>query len=101
MIIHNFQLLVAVWLIIYLFFRFTAKSNGLEVVQVFPEEGNMGRVLPKYLSQWTTDKVKAEGVQVLPNSQVTKAALDGNKIVLSLQNGSEVRQFFSPQFGNG
>ena len=92
---------MAVWLIIYLFFRFTAKSNGLEVVQVFPEEGNMGRVLPRYLSQWTTDKVKAEGVQVLPNSQVTKAALDGDKIVLSLQNGSEVRQFFSPQFGNG
>jgi len=68
-----------------------AKSNGLEVVQVFPEEGNMGRVLPKYLSQWTTDKVKAEGVQVLPNSQVTKAALDGDKIVLSLQNGQEIK----------
>lgn len=73
----------------------TAKSNGLEVVQVFPEEGNMGRVLPKYLSQWTTDKVKAEGVQVLPNSQVTKAVLDGEKIVLSLQNGQEVIDLLS------
>ena len=71
----------------------TGKSNGLEVVQVFPEEGNMGRVLPKYLSQWTTNKVKAEGVQVLPNSQVTKAALDGDKIVLSLQSGQEVITF--------
>jgi programmed cell death 8 (apoptosis-inducing factor) len=79
-------------------FQLTAKSNGLEVVQVFPEEGNMGRVLPKYLSQWTTDKVKAEGVQVLPNSQVTKATLDGEKIVLSLQNGQEVIDFLSNRF---
>jgi hypothetical protein len=27
--------------------------------------GNIGRVLPKYLSQWTTEKVKAQGVNVL------------------------------------
>ena len=25
---------------------------------MFPEKGNMGKVLPEYLSNWTTDKVK-------------------------------------------
>lgn len=25
---------------------------------MFPERGNMGKVLPEYLSNWTTEKVK-------------------------------------------
>lgn len=25
---------------------------------MFPEKGNMGKVLPEYLSNWTTEKVK-------------------------------------------
>ena len=34
------------------------KKSGMNVVQVFPEDGNMGRVLPKYLTEWTTNKVR-------------------------------------------
>jgi hypothetical protein len=30
--------------------------------------GNIGRVLPKYLSQWKTEKVKSQGVNVLPKA---------------------------------
>ena len=30
----------------------------MKVTQMFPEEGNMGRVLPQYLSEWTTEKVR-------------------------------------------
>ncbi len=60
------------------------------MLQVFPEDGNMGRVLPKYLSQWTTEKVKAEGVQVLPKTQVEGATLEDNKVVLTLNNGEKV-----------
>uniref|UniRef100_A0A8C6PPB6 Apoptosis-inducing factor 1, mitochondrial n=1 Tax=Nothobranchius furzeri TaxID=105023 RepID=A0A8C6PPB6_NOTFU len=37
-----------------------AAESGLEVVQMFPEKGNMGKVLPEYLSNWTTEKVKKE-----------------------------------------
>lgn len=36
---------------------FAAQSKGLEVIQMFPENGNMGKVLPEYLSNWTTDRV--------------------------------------------
>ena len=34
---------------------------------------NIGRVLPKYLSQWITEKVKAESVNVLPKANVEGA----------------------------
>lgn len=37
-----------------------------KVFQVFKEPGNMGRVLPEYLSKWTTNKVIEEGVTVIP-----------------------------------
>lgn len=39
-------------------FRSVAHDLGLEVIQLFPEKGNMGKVLPEYLSNWTTEKVK-------------------------------------------
>ena len=32
------------------------KQGDLKVTQVFQEDGNMGKVLPNYLSEWTTDK---------------------------------------------
>lgn len=37
---------------------FLATDLGLEVIQMFPEKGNMGKVLPEYLSNWTTEKVR-------------------------------------------
>lgn len=40
-------------------------GNQLQVTQVFRESGNMGKILPEYLSSWTTAKVRAEGVEVI------------------------------------
>ena len=37
------------------------KSGGFEVNQAYQESGNMGKVLPDYLSEWTTMKVQSEG----------------------------------------
>lgn len=34
------------------------KNEDLKVVQIFPEKGNMGLVLPSYLSQWTKSRVE-------------------------------------------
>ena len=36
----------------------SGKKTGMKVLQIFPEDGNMGRVLPKYLTEWTTNKVR-------------------------------------------
>ncbi len=65
----------------------------MQVTQLFPEEGNLGLVLPTSLCKWTTDKVRLEGVTVLPNTTVSKVAMaeEGEKIVASLSDGSEVR----------
>ena len=62
-------------------FNFTRINK---VVQAFQETGNMGKVLPDYLSEWTTDKVRSEGVTVLPNSRV-KTVTKGDKSNLSVK----------------
>lgn len=47
------------WVLRSLLFAFlSARTRGLEVIQLFPENGNMGKVLPEYLSNWTTEKVR-------------------------------------------
>lgn len=68
------------------------KQKGLRVYQIFREGGNMGKILPEYLSYWTTDKVKAEGVEVLPYAEVTgvKIREKDEMVVLNLSNGQTV-----------
>jgi hypothetical protein len=57
--------------------------------------GNIGRVLPKYLSQWTSEKVKAQGVNVLPKANVEGAILEDYKVALTLNDGQKVNSYFS------
>ncbi|XP_022086812.1 apoptosis-inducing factor 1, mitochondrial-like [Acanthaster planci] len=68
------------------------KETGLKVTQVFPEKGNMGRVLPEYLSKWTTKKVKNEGVNVIPNVFLKSAGFDKSeeKVVVRLNDGQQL-----------
>lgn len=66
-------------------------KTGLTVYQVFSEKGNMGRVLPEYLSRWTTDKVRNEGVQVLSSTRVTDARLGPRgQVLLTLDSGQQI-----------
>ena len=46
---------------------------GATVYQTFPEAGNMGRVLPKYLSNWTTRQLELVGVNVKPETKLQSA----------------------------
>ena len=59
------------------------RKSDFEVIQAYQEAGNMGKVLPDYLSEWTTDKVKSEGVTVLPNNTV-KAVTKGDSTNLKV-----------------
>lgn len=72
----------------------TGKTTNGIVTQVYPESGNMGKVLPEYLSKWTLEKVKSEGVHVITNSYVkgVKTTEEG-KVVLNLNTGKEVSRF--------
>ncbi|NXJ53373.1 AIFM1 factor, partial [Spizaetus tyrannus] len=67
-----------------------ARTRGLEVIQLFPENGNMGKVLPEYLSNWTTEKVRREGVNVMPNAVVKSVSVCGNRLMIKLKDGRKV-----------
>uniref|UniRef100_T1J3Z2 FAD/NAD(P)-binding domain-containing protein n=1 Tax=Strigamia maritima TaxID=126957 RepID=T1J3Z2_STRMM len=68
-----------------------SKKLGFEVNQVFPEGGNMGSVLPEYLSKWATGKVKIEGVKVHTDVNVVGACLTNkNRVLLRLSDGEEI-----------
>eukprot|EP00731_Ephydatia_muelleri_P030546 Em0022g60a len=68
------------------------KPRGLKVTQVFPEDGNLGLILPTTLCKWTTAKVRKEGVEVLPNTVLKGVALEGEKVKLTTQDDREVTE---------
>ncbi|XP_054872986.1 apoptosis-inducing factor 1, mitochondrial isoform X6 [Amphiprion ocellaris] len=66
-------------------------ESGLEVIQMFPEKGNMGKVLPEYLSNWTTEKVKREGVKVIAEALVKSVTCKDDKLEIHLKDGRLVK----------
>uniref|UniRef100_A0A3Q1GW62 Apoptosis-inducing factor 1, mitochondrial n=1 Tax=Acanthochromis polyacanthus TaxID=80966 RepID=A0A3Q1GW62_9TELE len=62
-------------------------ESGLEVIQMFPEKGNMGKVLPEYLSNWTTEKVKREGVKVISEALVKSVTCKDDRLEIHLKDG--------------
>ena len=67
------------------------KERGLKVVQLFPEEGNLGLVLPKDLAKWTMGKVRKEGIEVHPGNTLETAVVEDGKVKVKLSGGEEVR----------
>ncbi|XP_048191953.1 apoptosis-inducing factor 1, mitochondrial [Perognathus longimembris pacificus] len=67
-----------------------AQALGTEVIQLFPEKGNMGKILPEYLSNWTMEKVRKEGVKVIPNAIVQSVGVSGGKLLIKLKDGRKV-----------
>uniref|UniRef100_A0A672JJN1 Apoptosis-inducing factor 1, mitochondrial n=1 Tax=Salarias fasciatus TaxID=181472 RepID=A0A672JJN1_SALFA len=66
-------------------------ESGLEVIQMFPERGNMGKVLPEYLSNWTTEKVKREGVKIISEALVKSVACKDDRLEILLKDGRLVK----------
>ncbi|XP_030637027.1 apoptosis-inducing factor 1, mitochondrial isoform X2 [Chanos chanos] len=64
---------------------------GLDVIQMFPEKGNMGKVLPEYLSNWTTEKVRKEGVNVMTDAVVKNVSYKDSKVHIRLKDGRVVK----------
>ncbi|KAG8447698.1 hypothetical protein GDO86_014990 [Hymenochirus boettgeri] len=67
-----------------------ARQSDLEVIQMFPESGNMGKVLPEYLSHWTTEKVRREGVNVMSDAVVKSVRYQNGKLHIYLKDGRQV-----------
>ncbi|XP_056141370.1 apoptosis-inducing factor 1, mitochondrial isoform X1 [Lampris incognitus] len=68
-----------------------SNDSELEVIQMFPEKGNMGKVLPEYLSNWTTEKVKKEGVKVIAEALVKTVTYKDDKVEIILKDGRVVK----------
>ncbi|KAM9846320.1 apoptosis-inducing factor 1, mitochondrial isoform 5-T5 [Aulostomus maculatus] len=64
-----------------------SNESSLEVIQMFPEKGNMGKVLPEYLSNWTTEKVKREGVKVVSEALVKSVTYKDDRLEIKLKDG--------------
>lgn len=62
--------------------------DNQKIFQIFPESGNLGKILPRYLSEWLTSRVQKEGAKVIPNSEVVSVDM-GKKSTLqiTLSNG--------------
>ena len=71
-------------------FNISGEPKDLKIYQIFHEKGNMGKILPQYLSEWTTDRVREEGVNVLTETQVESVENVGPSLRLKLQNGKEL-----------
>lgn len=67
-----------------------SKDNCGKIYQLFPESGNMSKVLPDYLSKWTMKKMENQGVCILPNASVKNATRDGSSIKLQLSTGETI-----------
>lgn len=61
-------------------------TAGLKVTQVFPESGNMGQILPEYLSKWTSKQLRSDGVTLVPDVTVKSVSKKDKKIELQLSN---------------
>lgn len=77
-------------------FSRTHRQGALQITQIFPEEGNMALVFPRYLSRWTMGRLRKAGIKVIPGTTVTKVELDSGDgqgqaarpIQLRLSNGN-------------
>ena len=67
-----------------------SKKNGIKVSQIYHEDGNMGKILPKYLSEWTKNKVQKEGVDIHANAEIKSASVAGDDVVLELSTGESL-----------
>lgn len=74
------------------------RQGALQVTQIFPEDGNMALVFPRYLSRWTMGRMRKAGIRVIPGTNVvgveTRPAGDheqqSSAIELKLSNGKVV-----------
>ncbi|KAK7602035.1 hypothetical protein V9T40_009476 [Parthenolecanium corni] len=67
-------------------------SSKLKVVQIFPEKGSLAKILPEYLSKWTTEKLREQGVNIISGQELKSAALTNNdkQVELTLSDGKKI-----------
>ncbi|CAA3004965.1 apoptosis-inducing factor 1, mitochondrial, partial [Olea europaea subsp. europaea] len=68
------------------------ENKDLRVYQIYPESGNLGKILPQYLSEWVSKKIESEGANLIPGAEVKQVSMSSDKAVqLTLSNGKELK----------
>lgn len=67
------------------------ENKELQVHQVINELGNMSNILPEFLSKWTTERIREEGVNVISNTGVRCVDYVNNQVELTLENGKTIQ----------
>lgn len=61
------------------------------IYQIYPESGNLGKVLPQYLSEYVSEKARREGAHLIPNVETLSASMTKeNTIDVKLSNGESI-----------
>lgn len=62
------------------------------IYQIFPESGNLGKVLPTYLSEWLSKKIENEGAHIVPNCEIKSISMseDKKKVKIKLSNDETI-----------
>lgn len=51
------------------------------IYQIYPESGNLGKILPTYLSEHLSKKIKNEGAKLIPNVEVKSVQMNKDKVI--------------------
>lgn len=72
--------------------KVTGKVPADQVIyQIYPEKGNLGKVLPEYLSSHLTEKIAKEGAHLIPNVEVSSITMAKDKsIEIALSDGQKI-----------
>nr|XP_034836353.1 apoptosis-inducing factor 1, mitochondrial-like [Maniola hyperantus] len=67
------------------------EEHPIELVQVVKDKGILAGILPEYLAEWAAEKIKGEGVTIMPKTQVYDAfQSEDGRLELTLSNGSSL-----------
>lgn len=61
------------------------------IYQIYPEPGNLGKILPQYLSEWVSKKIENEGAKLVPNAEVISVSMAQDKTIdIKLSTGNTI-----------
>lgn len=62
------------------------------IYQIYPEPGNLGKVLPRYLSEYVSKKIENEGAHLISNVEVKEVSHESdNSLAIKLSNGKVLK----------
>lgn len=64
------------------------KDKELAITQIFPEKGHLAKILPEYLSQWATKKIRKDGINVIDEAVIESAQQEDGQIKINTNKGS-------------